>query len=339
MTFPLKDHPNGYKQNRNTEKSDWTLAIERIDTIFNPKTFSYPVLSFSECKDLSLMMSNGDETYSDTQKREARELFINSNLKLVRQISLGYMKKYPQTPVEDLFQMGVIGLIRAVEKWDPFREFQFSTYATWWIRQSITRYVMNEEGFIRLPIHMHEKVSKFLVYQEHYLDFFNILPSDQEASDALEIPLKEFMNIKAAVFLMERIQDYSRQDGELRVRAILPNSFDESTFHPFLLVEKGLLQEQLNAVLKGLTSREERIIRLRFGLVDGIPKTLDEIGKVFGVTRERIRQIENKAMNKLRHPSRSHTLRDYLDSEPYYLEIYPENDSLSTFRVGYEPLN
>ena len=338
-TFPREEHASRSKQKRNKEKSDWTLAIERLDTIFNPKTFSHSVLSFSDCKKLSEIMLNDDQTYSDTQKKEARELFINSNLKLVRQISLGYMKKYPQTPIEDLFQMGVIGLIRAVEKWDPFREFLFSTYATWWIRQSITRFAMDEEGFIRIPVHMQEKVNRFLTYQEQYLNFFNFLPDDEEASDALEISLKEFVNIKSAIFLIERIQDFSRRDGELCVFATLPNGFDETTTDPFVLVERRLLEEQLNAVLGGITSREERIIRLRYGLVDGIPKTLDEIGKDIGVTRERVRQIEGKVMGKLRHPSRSLALRDYLDSEEYSFEIYPENESLSSFRVGSEPLN
>jgi RNA polymerase primary sigma factor len=324
---------------KNKPKSEWTLAIERLNEILNPRTFSYQVLNYSDCKKLSEIMRDENGIYSENQKMEARGLFTSSNLKLVRQISLGYMKKYPQTPIEDLFQMGVIGLIRAVEKWDPDREFLFSTYATWWIRQSITRCAMDEESFIRIPIHMQEKVNKFLSYQEQYLNFFNFLPDDQEASDALEIGLVEFLNIKSAVYSVERIRDYSRRDGELSVFATLPNTFDESTADPFALVEKRLLREQLDFVLAGITSREERIIRLRYGLVDGIPKTLDEIGKDVGVTRERIRQIESKIMSKLRHPSRTLALRDYLDAEDFSSEIYPENDSPCLFRVGAEPLS
>jgi RNA polymerase sigma factor (sigma-70 family) len=220
----------------------------------------------------------------------------------------------------------------------PVREFLFSTYATWWIRQSITRSAMDEESFIRIPIHMQERVNKFLAYQEQYLNFFNFLPDDQEASDALEIGLKEFLTIKSAVYSFERIQDYSRRDGELTVFATLPNTFDESCTDPFVLVERSFLEEQLDAVLAGITSREERIIRLRYGLVDGIPKTLDEIGKDIGVTRERVRQIESKVMGKLRHPSRSLSLKDYLDPEEYSFDIQPENDLPSCFRVGAEPL-
>jgi len=333
-----KVHSFGSTLIKDKTKSSWTLAIEQLNEILNPQTFAHQVLNFSECKKLSEIMLNEDGMYSQSQKLEARAVFITSNLKLVRQISLGYMKKYSQTPIEDLFQMGVIGLIRAVEKWDPDREFQFSTYATWWIRQSITRSAMDEESFIRIPIHMQEKVNKFLAYQEHYLNFFNFLPDDQEASDALEIGLKEFLNIKSAVYSFERIQDFSRRDGELTVFATLPNSFDESTTDPFVLVERSFLEEQLDAILAGITSREERIIRLRYGLVDGIPKTLDEIGKDIGVTRERIRQIEAKVMGKLRHPSRSLSLKDYLDPEEYSIEIQPENDLLPCFRVGAEPL-
>jgi RNA polymerase primary sigma factor len=337
-TLPPEEYAIGSRQKRKREKSDWTLAIERLNAVFTPKTFSFSVLSFSECKKLSEIMLNEDAIYTDNQKVEARDLFINSNLKLVRQISLGYMKKYSQTPIEDLFQMGVIGLIRAVEKWEPDREFLFSTYATWWIRQSITRSAMDEESFIRIPIHMQERVNKFLAYQEQYLNFFNFLPDDQEASDALEIGLKEFLTIKSAVYSFERIQDYSRRDGELTVFATLPNTFDESCTDPFVLVERSFLEEQLDAVLAGITSREERIIRLRYGLVDGIPKTLDEIGKDIGVTRERVRQIESKVMGKLRHPSRSLSLKDYLDPEEYSFDIQPENDLPSCFRVGAEPL-
>jgi len=323
---------------KNKPKSAWTLAIEQLNEILGPRTFSHQVLNYSDCKKLSEIMLDENGIYSQNQKLEARGSFISSNLKLVRQICLGYIKKYPQTPIEDLFQMGVIGLIRAVEKWDPDREFQFSTYATWWIRQSITRCAMDEESFIRIPIHMQEKVNKFLSYQEQYLNFFNFLPDDQETSDALEIGLKEFLNIKSAVYSVERIQDFSRRDGELAVFSTLPNTLDESTADPFVLVEKGLLREQIDFVLAGITFREERIIRLRYGLVDGIPKTLDEIGKDIGVTRERVRQIESKVMGKLRHPSRTLALKDYLDAEVFSSEIHPENDLPSCFRVGAEPL-
>ncbi len=325
------------RQKRRAEKSDWALALERLNEMFGPKTFSYEVLSYSECKDLSEVMLDEEKCFTDIQKREARDLFINSNLKLVRQISLGYIKKYSLTPIEDLFQMGVIGLIRAVEKWDPDREFLFSTYATWWIRQSITRYAMDNETIIRLPIHMQEKVSKVLAYEDQYFDFFNVWPDSQEASDALEIEFDEYLNTKAAIHSFEPIQAFSKRDGELKVFATREHCLDESTSDPALLVEKSFLAEQLEAVLCGITSREERIIKQRYGLVDGIPKTLDEIGQEFGVTRERIRQIEAKTMAKLRHPSRTLSLRDFLETEDFTREFLPAVEKACWFRVGAEP--
>jgi RNA polymerase primary sigma factor len=336
MTPPEK-HSSVAKQRRRAEKSDWALAIERLNEIFDPKTFSYAVLSFSECKSLAEVMLNEEQCFTDSQKQEARDLFINSNLKLVRQISLGYMKKYSLTPIEDLFQMGVIGLMRAVEKWDPDREFLFSTYATWWIRQSITRSAMDNETIIRLPIHMQERVNKVIAYEDQYFDFFNVWPDSQEASDALEIELDEYLNTKAAIYSFEPIQGVSKRDGELKVFATREHCLDESTSDPALLVEKTSLAEQLEAVLCGTTFREQRIIKQRYGLVDGIPKTLDEIGQEFGVTRERIRQIEAKTMAKLRHPSRTMSLRDFLDTEDSTREFLPAVETACWFRVGAEP--
>lgn len=330
--------PN-FKKRKNSEKSAWQSAIERLNELFNPQTFSSALLNFSECRALSEIMLDNKGNYTSAQKNEARELFIKSNLKLVRQISLGYMKKYPQTPIEDLFQMGVFGLMRAIDKWDPDREFQFSTYATWWIRQSITRAAMDNETIVRIPVHMQEKVRKVLAYEEQYFDFFNISPDSQEASDSLEIDVEEYINVKKSIYSFEPIQDFSHRNGELKVFAARLNCLDESTSDPANLVEKMIFIEQLQAVLGSITSREARIISLRYGLVDGIPKTLDEIGKEIGVTRERIRQIESKTMTKLRHPSRSLALRDYLDIEDFRLEILASSEKAPWFRVGAEPLD
>lgn len=329
---------SGSLRKRFKAKSDWSLAIERLNEIFNPKTFSFAVLSFSECRELSKIISNENQEYTSIEKQQARDLFANSNLKLVRQISLGYMKKYSLTPIEDIFQMGVIGLMRAVEMWDPDREFLFSTYATWWIRQSITRAAMDNEAIIRVPIHMQERINKVIAYEEQYFDFFNTWPEPQEASDALEIGLDEYLKTKAAIYSFQSISSVSRRDGELKVFASKDHCLDESIAEPSILIEQNMLAEQLNAILGGITSREERIIKLRYGLVDGIPKTLDEIGQEFGVTRERIRQIEAKTMTKLRHPSRSLALRDYLDKEEFVREILPSVEELPLFRVGAEPL-
>jgi RNA polymerase primary sigma factor len=329
----------GSLRKRFKAKSDWSLAIERLNEIFNPRTFSFAVLSFEECKNLSEIMQSKNQEYTEIEKQQARDLFVNSNLKLVRQISLGFMKKYSLTPIEDIFQMGVIGLMRAVEMWDPNREFLFSTYATWWIRQSITRAAMDNEAIIRVPVHMQERINKVVSYEEQYLDYFNTWPEPQEASDALEIGLDEYLKTKAAIFSFESINLVSSRNGELKVFASKDHCLDESTAEPSILVQQNMLAEQLDAILGGITSREERIIKQRYGLVDGIPKTLDEIGQEFGVTRERIRQIEAKTMAKLRHPSRSMALRDYLDQEEFAREILPSVEELTLFRVGAEPLD
>jgi RNA polymerase primary sigma factor len=322
----------------NKEKTPWAIAIEQLNHVFGAQTFTHPILDYSECKNLSMIINNEESTFSETEINEARSVFIISNLKLVRQISLGYLRRYNRTPIEDLFQMGVIGLIRAVEKWDPGREFLFSTYATWWIRQSITRCAIDEESLIRIPVHMQEKVNKVLEYQEQYLEFFNSLPDEQEAADSLNIDLSEYQSIKSAIFSFDPIQDISRRDGELKCFATRPNGYDESVTDPFFQVERTVFVEQLLAVLGGLTYREEQIIKQRFGLIDGIPKTLDEIGNEFNVTRERIRQIEAKTMGKLRHPSRTSVLKDYLEPEELSQEIYSSVDIPSGFRVGGEPL-
>ncbi len=332
-------HKFGTDRKRFKEKSDWSLAIDRLNEIFDPKTFSHSVLSFSECKRLSEIMLDEKTVYTSMEKQQARELFVNSNLKLVRQISLGYIKKYSLTPVEDIFQMGVIGLMRAVEMWDPEREFLFSTYATWWIRQSISRAAMDNEAIIRVPIHMQERINKVVSYEQQYFDFFNTYPEPQEAADALEFGVDEYLKTKAAIYSFLSIDTVSSRDGELKVFASKDHCLDESIADPSILVEQNMLAEQLEVILGGITSREERIIKQRYGLVDGIPKTLDEIGQEFGVTRERIRQIEAKSMTKLRHPSRSLALRDYLDKEEFVREILPSVAELPVFRVGAEPLN
>jgi RNA polymerase primary sigma factor len=320
------------------EKTPWAIAIAQLNHVFGVQTFAHPILDYSECKNLSIVINNEEGTFTETEIKEARSIFITSNLKLVRQISLGYLRRYSRTPIEDLFQMGVIGLIRAVEKWDPGREFLFSTYATWWIRQSITRCAIDEESLIRIPVHMQEKVNRVLEYEEQYLEFFNSLPDEQEAADSMNIDLSEYLSIKSAIFSFERIQDISRRDGELRCFAMRPNGYDESVTDPFFQVERTVFIEQLLAVLGGLTYREEQIIKQRFGLIDGTPKTLDEIGLEFDVTRERIRQIEAKTMEKLRHPSRTSALKDFLESEDLSQEIYSAIEIPSGFRVGGEPL-
>ena len=286
---------------------------EKLDA----KLFQHPILDFERCSKLSVIIDTGSREAADAAKKE----FVSCNLKLVRQIALGYRRTYPNVEIEDLFQMGVIGLIRATEKWDPFREFMFSTYATWWIRQSITRNATDFGSLIRIPIHMKERLDKVQSYLENYFDFFGFEPESLEAADALQITEKEYRQIRESNFSFISIRKIIDSSSELSVRTTNPNFESKSICDSLNLVEWNSFVDQLSNVLDTLTAREAGVISMRFGINCDAPMTLDEIGKIYGVTKERIRQIESKCMTKLRHPSRSQVLKDYLegfDFEPIY---------------------
>lgn len=279
--------------------------------------FTHSLLSFDQCKLLSNAIQLGINSQDDSLRelgQKAKSEFVLSNLKLVRQIVVGYSNFYPDTDVEDLFQFGVIGLVKAVEKWDPDREFMFSTYATWWIRQAITRNATETQSQIRIPAHVQEKLSLVNGYLENYIDFFGFEPDDLEAADGLEISLNEYLGLKKFIFTFLPLDLQKDKSGELSEFDYLRNCFDESTHDPLDIVQKKFLCEQIITVLNTISDREAGVLAMRFGLVSDYPMTLAEIGEYYGVTRERIRQIESKAMSKLRHPSRSESLKDYLDN-------------------------
>lgn len=301
--------------------------------MLDAKLFNHPILTYEESKELSEIMALGNAE----EALAAKQKFTLCNLKLVRQIALGNRRTYSSVEIEDLFQMGVIGLIRATQKWDPSREFMFSTYATWWIRQSLTRNATDFGSLIRIPVYMKERIYKVEEYLKNYSEFFGFESEDLESADALQIPEKEYLQIKEAIFSFLSINSLIGRNSELTLEIVNPNIEESSFCDPIILIERNTFVEQLNSVLDTLSEREAGVISRRFGVNCDRPMTLDEIGKIYGVTRERIRQIESKCMTKLRHPSRSQVLKDYLgglDVEPIQ---FIENRAHKNFIVYGEP--
>ena len=259
-----------------------------------------PLLTADEELELAQRKADGDES--------AKERLIEANLRLVVSIAKRYVGRGMQ--FLDLIQEGNLGLIKAVDKFDYTKGFKFSTYATWWIRQAITRAIADQARTIRIPVHMVETINKVKKTNSQLLHKNGRDPTAEEIAAELDMPVDKVREILRVAQEPVSLETPIGEEEDSHLGDFIP---DDDALAPADAASMLLLKEQLGDVLKTLTPREEKVLSLRFGLEDGHPRTLEEVGKEFNVTRERIRQIEAKALRKLRHPSRSKKLKDFLD--------------------------
>ena len=276
------------------------IAIDDPEKVYLKEIGRVPLLSPEEEIDLAMRIIDGDEY--------AKKRLSEANLRLVVSIAKRYVGRGMQ--FLDLIQEGNLGLIKAVEKFDYTKGFKFSTYATWWIRQAITRAIADQARTIRIPVHMVETINKVKKVSSQLLHKNGHEPVAEEIANELDMPVDKVREIMRVAQEPVSLETPIGEEEDSHLGDFIP---DDEAPAPADAASHTLLKEQLGEVLSTLTTREEKVLRLRFGLEDGRPRTLEEVGKEFDVTRERIRQIEAKALRKLRHPSRSKKLKDFLD--------------------------
>ena len=259
-----------------------------------------PLLTYDEELEVAKKVIEGDE--------EAKKRLAESNLRLVVSIAKKYVGR--GMLFLDLIQEGNMGLIKAVDKFDYAKGFKFSTYATWWIRQAITRAIADQARTIRIPVHMVETINKLIRISRHLLQILGREPTPEEIAEEMEIPVEKVMEIQKIAQDPVSLETPIGEEDDSHLGDFIP---DDESPAPQDSAAYTLLKEQLEEVMETLTAREAKVLKLRFGLEDGKARTLEEVGREFQVTRERIRQIEAKALRKLRHPSRSKKLKDYMN--------------------------
>lgn len=276
------------------------IAIDDPVKVYLKEIGRVPLLTSDEEIELAKRMAEGDPA--------ARKRLSEANLRLVVSIAKRYVGRGMQ--FLDLIQEGNLGLIKAVEKFDYTKGYKFSTYATWWIRQAITRAIADQARTIRIPVHMVETINKVVRVERQLLQELGRQPQANEIAAQMGMSVEKVREIMKVAQEPVSLETPIGEEEDSHLGDFIP---DDDAPAPADAASHTMLREQLSDVLKSLTPREEKVLRLRFGLDDGRPRTLEEVGKEFNVTRERIRQIEAKALRKLRHPSRSKKLKDFLD--------------------------
>ncbi len=286
------------------------MSVENL-TLSKDVKINDPVRMYlKEIGRINLLTSDEEFEYAKRAEEgdeEAKRLLAESNLRLVVSIAKRYVGR--GMLFLDLIQEGNIGLMKAVDKFDPTKGYKFSTYATWWIRQAITRAIADQARTIRVPVHMVETINKLARVQRQLTQELNREPTDEEIAKKLGITVEKVREVYKISQDPVSLETPIGEEDDSHLGDFIK---DERTMGPEEYATVEMLKEELKGVLATLTEREEKVLRLRFGLDDGQCRTLEEVGQIFGVTRERIRQIEAKALRKLRHPSRSRKLKDFL---------------------------
>ena len=303
-----------------TMPADMTIDDKELEDIISQVSKNDHVKMYlKEIGKIPLLTPEEEREYSrqmiEENSKYAKNMLIDSNLRLVVSVAKRYQSIH-NMPFLDLIQEGNLGLIRAVEKFDYKKGFKFSTYGTWWIRQSITRAISDQSRLMRLPVHMVESISKYSKAVRDLVQELGRDPTIEEIAAKLNTTVNKVIDIQRISQDPISLESKMGHEEDSKIGDLIP---DENAQSPSEVAQKNMLKEQLMGVLESLTPREQKVIRLRYGLDDSHPRTLEEVGREFSVTRERIRQIEAKALRKLRHPAKLKKLRDDLAEEEYFV--------------------